>query len=503
MASHQPVVDWARAAVTRVAAAAPARGGAAPADDPPIVRAGTFDAYFPAIRLDRRLNQFTRSLIREDFPQYAADPVDNTDRVLAVVGAIRADTAHERAEAARDRATREARKTPAQKYPHSVRYMRRLAGLPDDGSQDVQLPELAHELANAKSSERRSCLQARFMLRASENGATTRVPPIATKEVLAMYEDGHSFAPTLYRLDDLLAGINPFTCGWRVGTEKGEIVHQRQVNFDAQQSGGTQVTLAEQQSLSTKEVQQPTSSWEATQMLGGLSICLDEFQGANHPHAYNFRVFLTGPWQEVVHGVESMSERDRAKVPHLWPCLLREVQLRMGRYLRMVLDGKGPADPPTYGEIRDMVLLRQWYQLATIPARYLVGPYQPPPAPGGTTPTPAPAPPGDASRVVMNTSRNETWITRYQDSGRTIAELRANAPRDNDNTELCLAYHLRGQCYSNCSRRGTHHAITGAALRRMNTFVNTHCAPTAPAATGTGGAGGPAPPATAGAAPGP
>jgi len=164
VASHQPVVDWAHAAVTRVAAAAPARGGAAPADDPPIVRAGTFDAYFPAIRLDRRLNQFTHSLIRKDFPQYAADPVDNTDRVLAVVGAIRADTAHERAEAARDQATREACKTPAQKYPHSVRYMRRLAGLPDDSSQDVQLPELAHELANAKSSEHRSCLQAQFTL---------------------------------------------------------------------------------------------------------------------------------------------------------------------------------------------------------------------------------------------------------------------------------------------------------------------------------------------------
>ena len=237
-------------------------------------------------------------------------------------------------------------------------------------------------------------------------------------------------------------------------------------------------------------------------MLGGLSIFLDEFQGPHHPHACNFRVFLAGPWQEVVHGVESMSESDRAQLPHLWPRLLREVQLRMGRCLRTVLDGNGPALPPDYVEIRDMVLLRRWHQLATIPSRYFAARTPAPPGapavPGGGAQTPAPL--GDAtSRIAQNSNRNEGWITRYQSSGRTIAELRANAPRDNDNTELCLAYHLRGQCYTNCSRRGSHHPIAGAAHRRMNAFVNTYCAPTTPAATGAGGAGAAAPPAPAGA----
>ena len=376
--------------------------------------------------------------------------------------------------------------------------MRRVAGLAEDGTMDANLPELAHELANAKSSERRSCLQARFTLRASEDGAASRAPPIATKEVLAMCEEGNTLAPSVHRIDDLLAGISPFTCGWRVGSEKGDTVHQRQVNYDAQQGGGTQVTLAEQQALSTKEVQLPVTSWEATQMLGGLSIVLDEFQGANHPHAYNFRVFLTGPWQEVVHGVESMAEADRAKMPHIWARLLREMQLLLGRYLCTVLDGNAPGAPPTYEEIRDLVLLRQWHRLATIPSRYYASGPTPTSAPGSTTTSPASK--EEASRIVVNSSRNEAWITRYNNSGRTVAELRANAPRDNDNGEMCLAYHFRGQCYSNCSRRGSHRPATGAALRRMNTFVNTYCVPTTPAATGGAGAGGTATPASAGAA---
>ena len=61
-----------------------------------------------------------------------------------------------------------------------------------------------------------------------------------------MYEEGLSVAPTVFHLDDLNAGISAFTAGWRQGTEKGEVVQQRQLNYDAQQWGGTQVTLAEQ-----------------------------------------------------------------------------------------------------------------------------------------------------------------------------------------------------------------------------------------------------------------
>ena len=368
--------------------------------------------------------------------------------------------------------------------------MRRLAGLPDDGSRDADLPDLAHDLANAKTSEKRNCMQDRFVVRCGENGAATTVPPIATKEILAMYETGISVAPTLFQLDDLLAGISAFSCGWRSGSEQGEIVQQRQIDYDNQQRGGTQVTLAEQRQLSTKEVHMPSSSWEATQMLNGLSIVLDEIQGAAHDHARLFRIFLNGPFTEIVHAIESMTPAERGRVPHLWPRLLREVQLIMGNYLRGVLQATPAAMVPTYETIRDLVLRRQWNLLATIPDRYLMnqGPRRPSPE----------APPADVSaRPVANPTPNNGWQRLYQNSGRTLSQLRANAPQDADGTDICLSYHLRGQCYSNCQRRSTHRALTGAILRRMNTFVNTHCnanpAPPAPPAV-------PAPPPNAGAA---
>ena len=443
-----------------------------------------------ASRFPGTLNDFREGLVEEDFPQYRRDPVDNTDRVMAVVQQMRSDTNVERAEAAAARAARAAPKTPAAIYPHAVRYMRRLAGVAEDGSRDGDLPELAHELANSKTSEKRACLQNRLTFRSSETGAASSVAPIATKEMLFMYENGVAVAPTLHQLDDLLAGLSAFTCGWRPGTEQGEIIRQRQLDYDNQQSGGTQVTLAEQRALSTKEVHLPVGNWEATQMLKGLSIVLDEFQGAGHPHARGFREFLVGPWQEIVHAVESMSTEDRDRVPHIWARLVREIQLIMGGYLRRVVTAEPATAIPNYAQVRELVLRRQWNLVATIPERYL-GPPSPTGASGSQPPSP-PAPGEAAARPVTNPTPNNQWLRGYQESGKTLAQLRADAPKDSDNTEVCLSYHLRGQCYANCQRRSTHRALQGAPLRRMNTFVNTHCQPVqtstpAPAPAGGGG----------------
>ena len=139
-------------------------------------------------RVSWELHHFRRRVVEEDFPHLRPDAIYNMDRVLAVVGQMRADNQAAWADAAADRTVWTACKTPAAQYPHAVRYMRRMAGLTADGSDDTNLLDLAHDLANAKSSEKRSYMQDRFKLRASENGEATLVPPIATKEMLAMFE---------------------------------------------------------------------------------------------------------------------------------------------------------------------------------------------------------------------------------------------------------------------------------------------------------------------------
>ncbi len=358
--TYKPLIDWAKAAVT---------GCDDTTNGEPAVERALSD-ILTAFHMDRHLMDFHTSMIHQDFPAYGIKPVPPGDRVLAVAQAIRADVTAAHTAAAAHRATLTARKEPATIYPHGIRYMRRLAGLPEDGSRDTDLPPLIHELANVKASERRACIQARLRVRCDEPGAATRQAPIATKEMLLMIESGLAIAPTMFEIDELEKGLGPFTCSWRQGTPQGDAIFDRQENYDQQLAGSTQATLAEHKSLATKEIQFPKTSWEATQMLKSFSIVLDEVQGAAHPHALAFRVFLQGPWNDLVNSLEAMNEQDRNRIPLLWPRLIREMDIAIGTYLRGTLEGASPAIP-TYSHIRDMVFQRKWNLIAVIPEKYL------------------------------------------------------------------------------------------------------------------------------------
>ena len=473
-----PLINWLRVAITKVHVP-PTGMGAAPPDDRPANDCGDLATYFPPIRVSSIAHAHRRRAVLEDFPQYATS-VDNTDRVLALVDAMRAEAAVSRTEAAEERASRSARKPVSKVYPHTVRYYRRLSGCPEDGSGDRDLPELYKELANAKSSEKRTCIQQRLTLRASEAGSASNIAPVITKEVLAMIEQGVTMAPTIFQLEDLTAGLNPFTCGWFQGTTKGDKVYERQVDFDNQQSGDTTITLAESRLLATKDVHFPTTTWEATQMLNGISLVLDEVHGAGHDHARLFRVFLANQWPDVTHSVEAMSPTERQAIPTLWPRVLRDIQLTMGEYMRKLLAGEAGIPTPDYASVHRLAMHRQWSFLAPIPARYLaeVPPASPaPPTYGGGGAGLAGGGGDDAAdRAVTNPNVNRVWKRKYDDCDAQIRQLRQkNPPKDSDNTEVCLSWHLRGQCYANCQRRSTHRNLTGAVLRRMNQFVNEHC----------------------------
>ena len=134
-----------------------------------------------------------------------------------------------------------------------------------------------------------------------------------------------------------------------------------------------------------------------------------------------------------------MSVADRSNVPHLWTRLLREVQLEMGSYLRALLAGL-PHPVPTYLDVRRLVFRRQWNNLASVPTRYMLPASTPGQTPGGATTTPAlnQEQADTGARAIDNPTPNTGWQQRHQASGQTLAQLRANAPQDADNTDGCL-----------------------------------------------------------------
>ena len=92
---------------------------------------------------------------------------------------------------------------------------------------------------------------------------------------------------TASRCDDLLAGLNPFTCGHGMGTSM-EAIRSRVETYDLVMSGDTKANLAEQLEISTKEVEFPVEATHFLHMLQSTSVCVDVAQGTTHPHAAEF-----------------------------------------------------------------------------------------------------------------------------------------------------------------------------------------------------------------------
>jgi hypothetical protein len=74
--------------------------------------------------------------------------------------------------------------------------------------------------------------------------------------------------------------------------------------------------------------------------------------------------------------------------------------------------------------------------------------------------------------VVRNLQRNAAWGAALQASNKRLGEVSAHAPKAHDGvTDLCLSYHLVGQCVENCNRSTTHRRLQAPEKERMNTFI--------------------------------
>jgi hypothetical protein len=389
--------------------------------------------------------------------------------------------ARSRAEQAADKAP----KLPSERFMFAHRKWLIIAGV--DAEED--LPQIYHDLANVLKGDLRPCLQGHLDERASQEGAATPIKTLVTVncyEAVKMGDLGRH-----HDIDDLTAGIQPFSCGYDAGPKTATIAAAIQ-GFDLMQSGSVNPTMSEQQEFMTKTVRFPRDPFEFTQMLGSTSLFLDVLQGTHHPHAYEFRTFVRRDVPEILSSMSNMDTATADMWGNIYPSLMRGIQVKMTGYWGDLLNGRNP-EVPNYGTIRSLVQGRSFGLLPPIPRSYFAG----------TPATPAPLPPyasgptgggaAGASRgldlgqsIANSTPTNRGWITVFTRSSKTVAELRSDAPRDANGQELCLKYHLEGRCWSNCERRSSHCLLVGSTRTQFQSFVDRHLSPRPSPATETG-----------------
>ena len=292
--------------------------------------------------------------------------------------------------------------------------------------------------------------------------------------------------------EDLSKCLSPFTCGFQVG-ERDTAISAQALHFDQMQLGHTTPTLAEQDTLRTKEVPVPQSIYELGMQLACTSVVLDIILGNAAPLTTTLRNFCIVERPLMEASLDAMREDP---MPIL-PSMLRWVQLQMAAYIQGISTCHH-LPLPRFEYLHDVVQQRTFQLLPHIPSQYGMA----------TTPAAAPCSSGnpptnlnpstpsisggaaesgssnrDPGQRVANPSPIERFTQAYTTVGCSLSSIWGNAPSTTDRTtdrnantlvNLCLSYHLRGVgggggwggCYSNCQWSSTHRPphSTGAML---------------------------------------
>ena len=114
-------------------------------------------------------------------------------------------------------------------------------------------------------------------------------------------------ASHLFKGEDLSKGHSPFTCGFQVG-ERDTAISAQALCFDQMQLGHTAPTLAEQDTLWTKEVSMPQSIYELGTQLASMTVVLNVILGDAAPLATMLCNFCIAEWPLMEASLHAMGE---------------------------------------------------------------------------------------------------------------------------------------------------------------------------------------------------
>ena len=475
-----PLLDWLRVACTMK------RSNLVPA-----TQLGDFPTIFPALAADTQLDRHRWSILTRDLPALSKTTTTGaTERVATILGTMRADRVTERAQD-------EVRRTAAQreKLPSETKFktVARDWMAFTSAATEADLPPVYHQIVNSDKGEHLTILRNAVKVRARSAAAATNQVPVVSKETKEMVLSAR-FGVEAHQMHDLSQGLQPFSMGLFVGDELSKTIEARATDYDTMLNGISAPTLGEQASFSTKEVRIPQDHFTAGLMLASTSVQLDVFQGPNHPFATAFREFCIRHWPSIATTIHLASRYNRSLEQTVIPRILRWIQTHMVDYCReLILLGHASTTVPPFSDVHSMVVHQQYNLLPDLPDQYRA--VLPPafPTPGLSPPHVKQQPKKDAKgtgdstheqhqqqqkqsgpartagrggAMVANLNVNNAWKEALEKSSRKIRDLAPNAPDSSNHDEnnkpvpLCLSYHLRGSCYTNCNRAVTHRALT-------------------------------------------
>lgn len=456
-----PLLDYLRAACTLPA------GQPVPAVQRPAAN---------VLRMDETLHQHIReNVVHRDLPRLRQpELLEPGLHVARAIGdlvtehrATRADTLARRLE--------EATITPETKWGASLQLLTRLT---QQGEHPV-LPQFWIDLAAAPKRFEGTTIARATDATAVALGLAPDLAPVITPALvakIAAFSFGHANS------DELEQGINPFTVGYRNQDETTEA--RTQATQHAMLMDGAAPRLADVITLAASEkVRMPRTCIQVSITLDNYRVMLHTCFGPDHRLTAEFDYF-TASWKARA----AQFEASMGGEPLIPLYVVRWVQLRLNMWFQDQARLPVQVSVPDLQELfQDYRLENPWYP--RIPAAYVTRSAVPAPTivpvPGRIPTTPPPASPaaaagggaagggGGTSTMVRNESPNAALLPwkatpgRLRDILRPAGQPAVTIPRNDAGLEMCVAWHVRHMCSSQCSRQRDHKAHSTGERARL------------------------------------
>jgi len=455
---------------------------------------------------DMSLNRHRRGVLVAHLPGLARPPVEPGSAIQAQMAAHMYDLVEE------SRRTREeaARHADKQSAPRSVAKYFGEAGANTlcilcNVDYSEELPPVWAALA-ANSRHDRSTLE-RFISDRSHEAKLDRgcpvVSPELVKKLLSLEWSGMNS-------DDLSAGIQPFALILPDSAD-GHGAQEMAASYDLLMEASTTTQLTDVQKLRQSKVRVPLNHQEAGAQLTAALLVWVTVLGTEHPFAVSLAAMVTEFVTSAYHYGNRIDQIPSEKITHGVPrpaLLLRYVQLRSVMYWRTAKSQRRlPVTPPDFAEVLRKIDIQDHSWIPTIPTKYwsrVQNPGVPRLNPmvewfsqlsqltgghssDGSSFTPTPIAPATGSagggssgnggsggsqnpgptreRQTKQTNPGISQILQPFKDKATAGTIRdaiargggpSKVSRNGVEIPMCVSYHLRGECWSGCSRAADH-----------------------------------------------
>ena len=429
-----------------------------------------------------------RRIVESNFPQLNnALPQLQQHQVATQLGLLIQDRRAERAEARAEKQLQERSRLTELVGQEGVAYLMRLTNSPTEAA----LPDIWDRLATSKKAQRITELQYAVdtMKQRCSEGPDLQFEIIGSHLQLVINRSFH-----MQTTDSIGTGLQPFMFPQIMPEEAVSL----RTAFVGMYSGNQAPTHADFQEIMRTKIGAPISMLHARHMMRRVEILLKVILGEHHPLPVNLTTFLNrfSAFEAVL---EQVTTRQRKQLIPTVIC--RHVALRLNLYFKTFQTTAAGINvqAPNFCHLYDDITIDNPWE-ATVPTPVLVKlgfdpphqpAYTPPPTRVPFKPTPTQTPPGTTPPPLRERLQNTQYSDMFQrfremptvrcsDLRRKIKEnlLPALPASKMDGGAMCLAWHARAECSSNCSRKGDHVHYTSAEYQPLVDWCNQHFRPT-------------------------